>query len=154
MKNCDICTRQLTRDNGTAPIWDSIWRTDHWDLVHAFNSSLLGWLVLVTRRHIEALDELTAEEAQNLGRLLRDVSITLKAEVGCQKTYVMQFAEQKGYGHVHFHIVPRMVDIPQENMGKNAFNFLVANDDDDRVSDEEMNALAQRIRTRLEADRA
>ena len=36
-----------TRDEQTAPPWDAIIRTGRWDVVHAYDTSLPGWLVLV-----------------------------------------------------------------------------------------------------------
>jgi hypothetical protein len=41
------------------------------------------------------------------------------AEAGdwCQKTYVMMFAEKAGFTHVHFHVVPRMDDFPDDRIG-------------------------------------
>ena len=57
---CDLVRR---RDRGEAPPWDNIVRTAHWDIVHDYNTSLPGWLVLVARRHVAAIDELSDEEA-------------------------------------------------------------------------------------------
>jgi hypothetical protein len=42
-----------------------------WRIAHAFGTSLPGWLVVVPRRHVIVLDELTAEEAADLGPPLR-----------------------------------------------------------------------------------
>lgn len=39
----------------------SIVTTNHWRVAHAFNTSLPGWLILVTREHVTALDSLDAE---------------------------------------------------------------------------------------------
>jgi hypothetical protein len=49
---CELIARQ---DAGIAPPWDAILRTDYWDIVHAYNTSLPGWLVLVLRRHAALL---------------------------------------------------------------------------------------------------
>lgn len=53
----------------------------------------------------------------------------------------MQFAEVEGHGHVHFHVVPRMDDIPDENKGANVFAYFGA-DAESRVPEEQMNELA------------
>ena len=92
--------RLAQRDAGMALLWDRIHRTAHWDVVHSYNTSLLGWVVLVTRTHRDAIDELTEEEALELGVLIRKVSIALKELTGCVKTYVMQFAEDPSHPHV------------------------------------------------------
>ena len=144
-ENCQTCKLIAARDAGTAPMWDCIIRTEHWDIVHAYDTSLLGWLCLVVRRHIAAIDELTEAEASELGGLLRDVSAFLKHDRDCLKTYVMQFAEHPDHPHVHFHVVPRSTDMPAEHRGANVFTYLnVA--DSERVSENDMNALAARLR--------
>ena len=71
--SCMTCELMLRRERGEAPMWDSILRTEHWDLVHSFESTLLGWLVLIVRRHIEAVADLTDAEAASLGPLVRDL---------------------------------------------------------------------------------
>jgi diadenosine tetraphosphate (Ap4A) HIT family hydrolase len=72
---------------------------------HASGTSLPGWLVLVPRRHTVALDDTTADEAADLGPLLRAVSSALRDVVRCRKTYVALFAEVEGFQHIHFHII-------------------------------------------------
>src|SRR5689334_5879048 len=124
MTGCLTCDLLRQRDDGQAPLWNNIHRTPYWDVVHAYNTSLPGWLVLIVRRHIAAIDELTEAEALELGKLIRRVSLALKEEVGCSKTYVAQFAEASGHGHVHFHIIPRMPDQPEEIKGPNIFKRL------------------------------
>ena len=150
MSACHTCELLARRDAGTAPLWDSIVRYDDWDVVHANDTSLLGWIVLVCRRHIESIDELTESEAAHLGELLRSVSLFLKSELGCRKTYVMQFAEHPQHPHVHFHVVPRMGDLPDEHKGANIFHYLVV-DDAERVTEDAMNALGGQLRSWLPA---
>ena len=55
MKHCQTCELIARRDAGIAPLWDCIHRTAYWDIVHSYNTALPGWLVLVARRHIEAV---------------------------------------------------------------------------------------------------
>lgn len=79
---------------------------------------------MVPTRHAESLDEITAEEADTLGLLLRQASIALKTVTGCQETYVMMFAEKAGFTHVHFHVVPRMNDFLEDRVGPGVFGYL------------------------------
>jgi diadenosine tetraphosphate (Ap4A) HIT family hydrolase len=67
---------------------------------------------------------MTAQEADALGRLIRDASVALKRTTHCEKTYVMMFAEAEGFSHVHFHLVPRMSDLPEEREGPRIFAYL------------------------------
>ncbi len=143
--NCLTCTLTQARDEGRAPAWDSIRRFDHWDLVHAYDSALEGWLVLVLRRHLTALADLTDGEAVELGRLTRIVSSSLRQVTGCAKTYVVQFAEHPKHPHVHVHLVARPADLADELQGPSIFGFLGAAEAD-RVSEARRNALAFALR--------
>ena len=148
MTDCATCALVKGRDSGTAPVWDNIYRTPYWDVAHAYPTSLRGWLVIVCRRHIAAIDELTEEEALELGSLIRRTSAALKARTGCLKTYVMQFAEAPTHQHVHFHIVPRMADQPPERKSVGIFGYLGV-PEAETVSDSVMNELALQIRLYL-----
>jgi hypothetical protein len=46
---CQTCELIRRRDAGAAPLWDSIYRTPYWDVAHAFNTALPGWVVIVAR---------------------------------------------------------------------------------------------------------
>lgn len=133
------------RDRGEAPDWDAIVRTEAWDVVHCDATSLLGWLVLVVRRHVPAVADLTDGEAAALGPLLRDVSRALHDIVGSEKTYVVQFAEHPEHRHVHVHVVPRSPDLPDERQGPRVFGFLGV-PETERVSEDDMNAFAASLR--------
>ena len=111
MTNCQTCVLVENRKSPDVPLWDSIIPSRFFDVAHAYNSSLPGWIVIVAKRHVAAIDELSLEESQELGILIRNVSVALKHAVGCAKTYVMQFAEKEGHGHVHFHVVFILSDI-------------------------------------------
>lgn len=140
---CELVQR---RDRGEAPLWDRIRRTPGWDVVHAFGTSVEGWLVLVARRHVTAVSALTDDEAAEVGPLLKEVSRALEAVVGCPKTYVVQFAEHPDHPHVHIHVIPRAAELPIEHRGPGAFALLgVA----DPVTDDRMDALAQRLNSEL-----
>lgn len=148
INQCLTCALIARRDAGQAHLWDNIHRTEHWDLVHSYNTSLPGWLVLVARRHVAAIDELTDEEAAELGVLLRRTSAALRQVTGCVKTYVAQFAEQAEHPHVHFHVIPRMADQPAERRGPRVFDYLGV-PETERVSEAQMNAIAEQVRRTL-----
>ena len=145
---CITCEMIAARDAGAAPLWDCIHRAQFWDVVHSYNTALPGWLVLVVRRHIESIDELSEAEAVELGVLLRRVSIALKDITGCVKTYVVQFAEAAGHPHVHFHVVPRMADQPDERRSTRVFGYLDV-PEEERVSEEQMTEIAVQVQRAL-----
>src|ERR671938_89183 len=123
---CELVKR---RDADEAPPWDRIRRTPNWDVVHAFNTSVEGWLVLVVRRHITSVADMTDEEAAELGPLIRNVSRAVQRVVNSDKTYVAQFAEHPQHPHVHVHVIPRAPDLPDERRGPRVFSLLGVADD-------------------------
>jgi diadenosine tetraphosphate (Ap4A) HIT family hydrolase len=148
LEECLTCELMQRREAGNAPLWDDIYRTPYWCVVHSFNTALPGWLVIVCRRHIAALDELTEAEAADLGVLLRRVSLALREATGCVKTYAAQFAEAQGHQHVHVHVIPRMTDQPPERRGAQVFQYIGVTDAE-RVSEAQMNEIAQTVQRRL-----
>lgn len=111
--DCALCAgNELTES--TAPARERVHVTDGWRVV-AHRSALPGWVLLVPRRHVESLHELTDGEAAELGTLIRDATAVLVSELGAQKSYVMQFAE--GMKHAHFSIAPRMAELPSDRVG-------------------------------------
>ena len=144
MKYCKTCELISRRDTSNAPLWDCIYRTQFWDVAHNYQTSLPGWLVLVVRRHIESIDELSHDESIELGILLRQVSLALKEITGCVKTYVIQFAEMAEHQHVHFHVIPRMANQPEDRRGTNVFSYSGVSEEE-RVSEELMNKIAKQV---------
>ncbi len=148
MTHCVTCQLVERRDAGEAPDWDAIVRTDHWDVVHSFNTALEGWLVLVTRQHRNALAELSEGEAAELGPLAVRVSQALLQVSGCEKTYLAQFAEHPDHRHVHVHLIPRGADHPADAIGPNVFR-LIGESAADRITDDRMDELARALRRAL-----
>lgn len=120
--DCYSCTQEA--EAGTLPPRERIAGDDLWRIAHAFNSALPGWLVLLPRRHVTAIAELTDAEAQALGIWQVRLSRALHQVLGCQKTYVVQFAEAEGFSHVHFHVVARPPDLAPELRGPRVFGLL------------------------------
>ena len=146
--DCYTC-RQEVADHGTERR-ERILATDRWRLVHSFDSALEGWLVLLPRRHVVAIHDLTGEEAAELGPLLRRVSVALRDELSCDKTYVIQLAEAEGFSHVHFHVVPRSAELPTDRRGPGVFWYL-RQPEEAWVSVDRQEELATAIGRRLEA---
>jgi len=124
VSDCVTCSLIERRDAGDAPLWDRILRTQRWDVVHAFGTSLEGWLCLIVRRHITAVADLSDDEAAELGSLVKQVSAALQEVVDCDKTYVVQFAEHVNHPHVHFHVIPRPRDLADDHQGPRVFSLL------------------------------
>ncbi|MFI1989144.1 HIT family protein [Actinoplanes sp. NPDC020271] len=122
---------------------------DCWRVAHDFTSSLPGWLVLVPRRHVTSIADLTDKEAGTLGIWQVRLSRALRTVTGCVKTYVVQFAEKEGFAHVHFHIVPRMPDLPADRRGPGIFQYPDRGATDSRLPEGQRDDLAVAIRAAL-----
>ena len=153
MTRCMTCELLVRRDRNEAPLWDSILRTPYWDVVHSFDTAMPGWIVLVLRRHLTAIADLTEAEAIACGELQRQVSIALRDTVECERTYVAQFAEGVEHRHVHYHVIPRMADMPDTAIGPNVFRGYLGVSRKERVSERRMNAIAGTLRQKLLAMR-
>lgn len=141
--SCDV----LAADS--PPPRDDIAHTDHWRVVHGFNSSLPGWLVLLPTRHIASFTELTPAAADELGGLVRRLGIALEEVTGCVKTYLMQFCEAEGFSHLHLHQVPRMPDQPDGARGPAVFTYLT-DDEAQWLPTADRDAIAFRLRAAVE----
>jgi diadenosine tetraphosphate (Ap4A) HIT family hydrolase len=142
---CFACDQQASP---SPPVREDVVRTSHWRAAHAFNSTLPGWLVLLPTRHVTSFAQLSPEAADELGGLVRRVSIALEAVTGCVKTYLMQFSEAEGFSHLHLHLVPRSADQPEAARGPRTFVHLT--DDRSRwLSDNARDAIALSIRSAL-----
>ena len=122
---------------------------DWWRVAHDFNSTLPGWLVLVPRRHVTSIADLTDDEAGTLGIWQVRLSRALRAVTGCVKTYVVQFAEKEGFAHVHFHIVPRLPELLADRRGPGIFQYLDQEATGSRLSERQRDDLAVAIRAVL-----
>jgi diadenosine tetraphosphate (Ap4A) HIT family hydrolase len=117
---------------------------ERWRVAHSFSSALPGWLVVLPRRHVLALDELGPDEAGALGPLLADTSAALREVTGCVKTYVALFGEQEGFAHLHFHVVPRLPTFGPELRGPRVF-ALLARTEGEWVPEAEQDRLARDV---------
>ncbi|WP_222853740.1 HIT family protein [Fodinicola acaciae] len=144
--SCYTCDQEVAL--ATAPPRERIAYDGHWRVAHVITSSLPGWLVLIPRRHVVTVAELTDGEAASLGTWQVRVSRALHEVVGCEKTYVAQFAEAAGFGHVHFHLIPRMPGWAAGERGPQVFRRLgVAAAD--HVPEAEMDRLSSRLAAAL-----
>jgi diadenosine tetraphosphate (Ap4A) HIT family hydrolase len=145
---CYACEQEKNFE--TLPPRERIAVDDAWRVAHAINTALPGWLVLLPRRHVVAIAELTGVEAAGLGAWQVRLSQALHAVTGCAKTYMVAFGEAEGFSHLHFHVVPRMAELAEDLRGPGVFGLLgrVA---DEQVSAVDMNEFAIVLRRHLPA---
>lgn len=127
---------------------DRIVDTDWWQVGHAFDTSLPGWLVVAPKTHITSYAELAPAAAAEIGSLLHRLSQALRTVTGCAKTYQMQFSEAEGFSHLHIHLVPRMADQPVEARGPRVFAYL-GRSEAERVPAEERDRISLAVREAL-----
>lgn len=144
----EACITCQLNNNRHSQLCEGLYEDAHWRVAHAFNTSLPGWLIIISLRHISNIAEMNNLEAASLGTLIHRVSKAVQAVTGAVKTYVIQFAEQTGHSHVHFHIVPRMSDIPQERRGVGVFGYLGVQEEQ-AVSLERRNEISLKVREKL-----
>jgi diadenosine tetraphosphate (Ap4A) HIT family hydrolase len=108
-RRCGACAEvagDLTSPGGVI-FDDGLWYISH----HTGAYSDPGELIVKTRRHCESLAELTPEEGQALGPLLRATVGALERTVVAERIYAVSFNER--IRHVHFLLLPRTSDMPR-----------------------------------------
>ncbi len=119
---CRSCESNLgVRRISPAP---TVYEGRHWLIEHAYPVGLLGWMVIVLRRHAAALHELTPEEFRELGELQQVLIPALRELRNADREYVACFAEAEGFRHVHFHVVPVRADFPAGFRGARSLMLL------------------------------
>lgn len=96
----------------------------HWVVEHAYPASLLGWVVVVLKRHAEALHELTLEEWREFAEVQHGLLAALRECQPLEKEYVACFAEKEGFHHLHFHVIPKGPGFDPQYSGGKAFHYI------------------------------
>jgi phosphohistidine phosphatase len=115
-------------------------------LEHAYPTKLKGWLVVVLKRHAEALHALRPEEFAELALIQARATKLLYEVLDCEKEYTMCLAEAEHFHHVHVHIVPRARDLPAELIGTKIFALLGDKVADEALSPDEVKAFCEALR--------
>ena len=102
----------------------TIYDGKYWAVEHAYPVKQKGWIVIVLKRHAEALHELTAEEFAELGMIQARLSKLLHETLNCQKEYVSCYAEKEHFRHIHFHMFAKPHDLPDELFGGKSFALI------------------------------
>jgi len=93
----------------------------YWLVDHAYPTSHLGWLVIVLKRHAEALHELSREEFAELAEIQYKLAQVMRQDTRVEKEYMMLFAEAPGFSHIHIHFVPKPENLPARLKGPAIF---------------------------------
>lgn len=146
-EECYPCARE--RELPVLPPREVITYDEHWRIAHATGVGMLGWLVIVPRRHVMEIAELTEGEAEGLGYWQTALARVLRDELGTAKSYVASFGEASGF-HLHIHVIARPADLAADQRGPRIFGL--AGVDDDEQTERARDALAVRLAARLAFD--
>lgn len=126
----------------------TIFEGAYWFVEHAYPVKVIGWLVIVLKRHAEALHELTAEEFAELGQIQAKVIPLLHEELHCEKEYISCYAEMEHFRHVHVHVFARPADLPDNLKGGHSFALLKVTPEE-AVSQNEIIALCKSLKDKF-----
>jgi len=101
-----------------------IYEGTYWQVEHAYPTGLLGWLVIILKRHSEALHDLTKEEWEEFGRINYPLMKCVKKVLKPRKEYLCCFSEGKGFKHIHFHIIPKTRAFDEIYSSSRSFMYL------------------------------
>jgi diadenosine tetraphosphate (Ap4A) HIT family hydrolase len=111
---CDIVAGRLIPAGGVIHD-DGLWRVVH----HPGATSDPGELLIVLRRHEEAIAALTDPETESLGPILRAGTRAIERVVRPERVYVASFNER--IRHVHFFLLPRTRAMPSGHVTSDLF---------------------------------
>ena len=121
-EGCPVC-RSISGVERISP-GPFICEGEYWLVDHAYPSAHPGWLVIVLKRHCEALHELSREEFLELGELQHRAIQALAGTFSPKKEYLLALGEGAGFSHLHVHIIQRPEDLPEEHKGVGIFKRL------------------------------
>lgn len=110
-----------------------IFEGNYWIVDHAYPTNFVGWLVIVLKRHCEALHELTPEEWAELAEIQQKIITLFRNLLHAEKEYMAMFAEAEGFKHLHIHMVPKTAEYPEEHRGAKAFALLKVEHEDPQI---------------------
>jgi diadenosine tetraphosphate (Ap4A) HIT family hydrolase len=128
MDTCLVC-QSLSGEKRISP-GPTLYAGRYWMVEHAYPVKMTGWLVIVLKRHAEALHDLSDGEFEELAALQKLTTQALHEAFGCAKEYGICLAESEGFKHLHYHIVARAPDLPETLQETKIFQMLKAGESD------------------------
>ena len=114
MGDCLICDQLEALDSlpGGPVVDDSAVVAYHLPPIDRFPQQYLGRFLVVTRRHVDHLADLTPDEAAAVGLASRTVATGLQALEDVERVHVAVIG--LGVPHFHQHVFPRYAWMPRE----------------------------------------
>ena len=126
----------------------TIFEGKYWLVEHAYPVKTIGWLVIVLKRHAEALHELAAEEFTELAQVQAKLAHFLYEELHCEKEYISCYAETEHFYHIHFHVFAKPFNLSDELKGGRSFALLKVSAEE-AVPPDEIIAFCELLRDRF-----
>jgi len=126
----------------------TIFEAKYWLVEHAYPVKTTGWLVVVLKRHAEALHELTTEEFAELAQIQAKLVHFLYEELNCEKEYISCYAETEHFYHIHFHVFAKPFNFSDELKGGKSFALLKVSAEE-AVPPDEIIAFCELLRDRF-----
>ena len=123
----------------------TIFEGKYWFVEHAYPVKVIGWIVIVLKRHAEALHELTTEEFTELAQIQAKLIPLLHEELRCEKEYISCYAEMEHFRHIHIHVFAKPANLPDELRGGKSFALLKVSTEE-AVSPVEVTAFCEYIK--------
>ncbi|GIP26695.1 hypothetical protein J23TS9_18250 [Paenibacillus sp. J23TS9] len=103
--SCFICNKHSGTTN--QPPGGYIYEDDHWMVCHfPAEQSVLGQLVIESKRHFLDFSDMTDEEAKSYGYVVKKIYTILKQMTDAERIYSVITID--GVPHFHAHFIPRM----------------------------------------------
>jgi len=138
MDTCFLCRKHKGLEE--APPGGYIYEDEHWMVCHApARLGPLGTLFIESKRHFVDYSEMTIEESETLGKVLKDIYLALRRHTDAERIY--QVTTVEGVPHFHTWLVPR-----RKEQAERGLKFLAR---DDACTQPESEALAGLMRSSM-----
>ncbi|MCL5429361.1 MAG: HIT family protein [Chloroflexi bacterium] len=116
-EDCFVCRKHRgeVQIPGGVIYQDELLYASHAQIPEGKNKAFLGTLFIEPKRHADAMEDLTEEEAAAVGRLARKLSRALKAATKADGIYLFHFGHH--VHHFHLWLVPRYPGTPRKYWG-------------------------------------
>ncbi|MFI5310087.1 MAG: HIT family protein [Gemmatimonadales bacterium] len=117
---CGICA-SLSGPRAQPALFESeLWHVRHMDPPHG----VVGWMMLISKRHVGGPAHFDDSEAASLGPTLRHLERCLERVTGASRIYTAALGES--HPHFHCHMVPRYAEMPKGATAWGVFDLLRA----------------------------
>ena len=111
--SCFICDKHA--GNTVQPPGGYIYEDEYWMVCHfPAEQSVIGQLVIESKRHFLDFSDMTDEETKSYGSLVKKIYSHIKQVTGAERIYSLVTID--GVPHFHAHFIPRLSDSETKGM--------------------------------------